>query len=385
MKRKISMYPHPGSMNHGCEAIVRSTAKILQDKELTLYSYNVDSDKAFGLDECVNLVQTNELRRITLRNILFHGIQKVTGNRNAYYKYRYKPVLETEADIVLSIGGDNYCYGIPKDLICINKELKKQGKKLVLWGCSIEPDILKDSETLKDIVGYDLIVARESLTYNALIEAGVEHTILCADPAFLLPKKDVNVPNWYTSGDVVGLNISPMVLRYQNDSVGIMDNYCKLIEYILNETNYHIALIPHVTGVMNDDEETIEILYLKYRDTKRVWKIDIARCMDLKGYISKCRFFVGARTHATIAAYSTYVPTLVVGYSIKAKGIAEDIFGSNENYVVSAQDFQTTEDLKLAFIWLQQHEHEIREHLKNFMPGYVDSAYRAKDELEKIG
>lgn len=40
-------------------------------------------------------------------------------------------------------------------------------------------------------------------------------------------------------------------------------------------------------------------------------------CEQLKYIISRCRFFVGARTHATIAAYSSEIPTLVLGYSIK--------------------------------------------------------------------
>ena len=58
----------------------------------------------------------------------------------------------------------------------------------------------------------------------------------------------------------------------------------------------------------------------------------------LKGYISKCSFFVGARTHSTIAAYSTGVPTLVIGYSVKSRGIATDLFGAYENYVIPVQD-----------------------------------------------
>lgn len=77
--------------------------------------------------------------------------------------------------------------------------------------------------------------------------------------------------------------------------------------------------------------------------------IEDCNCMQLKGYISRCRFFIGARTHATIAAYSTFVPTLVLGYSIKSRGIATDLFGSDENYVISIQDLLNEEDLYQAF------------------------------------
>lgn len=48
--------------------------------------------------------------------------------------------------------------------------------------------------------------------------------------------------------------------------------------------------------------------------------------------------FIGVRIYVTIAAYSTEVPTLVLGYSVKSRGIAKDIFGSEENYVIPVQD-----------------------------------------------
>ena len=63
--------------------------------------------------------------------------------------------------------------------------------------------------------------------------------------------------------------------------------------------------------------------------------------------------FIGARTHATIAAYSPR-PTLVVGYSIKARGIAKDLFGTDEGYVLPVQALAQKEDLVNAFDWLYQ-------------------------------
>ncbi|MDO5124498.1 MAG: polysaccharide pyruvyl transferase family protein, partial [Eubacteriales bacterium] len=87
----------------------------------------------------------------------------------------------------------------------------------------------------------------------------------------------------------------------------------------------------------NNDLKPLESLFSIYKDSGRVVLIKDHNCEELKGYISRCRFFVGARTHATIAAYSTCVPTLVVGYSIKSKGIAKDLFGTFEKYVVPVQ------------------------------------------------
>ena len=71
--------------------------------------------------------------------------------------------------------------------------------------------------------------------------------------------------------------------------------------------------------------------------------------MELKGYIARCRFFIGARTHSTIAAYSSGVPTLVLGYSVKSKGIAKDLFGTYENYVLTVQQLKEYSELGRAF------------------------------------
>ena len=72
--------------------------------------------------------------------------------------------------------------------------------------------------------------------------------------------------------------------------------------------------------------------YEEFKDTGRVilsYRI-ILTAPQYKGYIARMRFFIGARTHATIAAYSNCVPTLVLGYSVKSKGIAKDLFGEEK-------------------------------------------------------
>ena len=100
-------------------------------------------------------------------------------------------------------------------------------------------------------------------------------------------------------------------------------------------------------------------------------------CKELKNIISQCRFFIGARTHATIAAYSTCVPTLVCGYSVKAKGIAKDLFGSYENYVIPVQTINNEKQLIDAFLWMEKNEESIRDRLETIMPDYIDKAYEA--------
>lgn len=380
MSKQFFLYGHNGSGNHGCEAIVRSTAKILReefvDANITLASGNIKEDKKYGLNEVVNLVnEKNNVGKFTIPYINAYLNLKILKNplKSEQLMYRETFYNIDKDTIALSIGGDNYCYPGYERFTMLHNMLRKKGVRTVLWGCSVEPS--KMNEYMKnDLLNYDLIVARETLTYNALKEIGV-NVKLCPDPAFQLNKVEKELPKNFIENNTVGINISPMVLNNETEKGMTMKNYISLIEYIINNTNMNIALVPHVIWEdNNDDRVPSKELYEKFKDTNRIILIEDNNCEVLKGYISKCRFFIGARTHSTIAAYSTCVPTLVVGYSIKAKGIAKDIFGTYEKYVVPVQDMKEENELLDSFKWIMDKENTIKTHLNNLMKSYtVDS------------
>lgn len=383
--KNVKLYTHSGSKNHGCEAIVRATAQLLP-YNLDLYSLSPEEDKKYLINEKINIIQDKvvELQKPTLKYYL--SAVEIKSRHTTILNTRFRrPVLFSDVqkdDLFLSIGGDNYCYAGTEVLGDINYLLHKKGAKTVLWGCSIDPDVLKKS-VVDDLNRYNLITVRESLTYKALQQKGVKNLILCSDPAFTLRAEKKDLPEGYIQEKTVGINVSPLVEQCGKGTL-VIDNYIKLIKYILTETDFSVILVPHVVWNYSDDRKSLNKLMEKFKDSGRVYMIPDCNCMQLKGYISKCRFFVGARTHATIAAYSTEVPTLVVGYSIKARGIAKDIFGTDENYVISAQNFGTENDLKNAFVWCLDREKEIKNHLKRIMPAYCSKAYLAVDALEKL-
>ena len=125
-------------------------------------------------------------------------------------------------------------------------------------------------------------------------------------------------------------------------------------------------------------------LYRGYEEEKRVMLIPDMSCQELKYIISKCRFFIAARTHATIAAYSSCVPTLVIGYSVKSRGIAKDLFGTDKHYVLPVQTLEEQEELIKAYDWLAENEQEIRDRLRQIMPAYCEKAGAAGEEIRKI-
>ena len=217
-----------------------------------------------------------------------------------------------------------------------------------------------------------------------MVKAGLSNVKLIPDPAFQLDRVDLELPDGFVEGNTVGINLSPMVMDCENSNNITFKNYEKLIEGIIAGTDMHIALIPHVVWSENDDRKPLRMLFEKYKHTGRVVMIEDHNCMELKGYIARCRFMIAARTHASIAAYSTCVPTLVVGYSVKAKGIAKDIFGTYDNYVLPVQSLSKEDDLKNAFDWIYKNEYLIRTHLQSMMPEYRERALLIGEELKKI-
>ena len=163
-----------------------------------------------------------------------------------------------------------------------------------------------------------------------------------------------------------------------------MRSFEKIIEYILSDTDCSVALIPHVIKPTDNDIDALKKLYVKYKDSGRIVLFDgKLNAEQIKGYIARCRAFVGARTHSTIAAYSTCVPTLVLGYSVKSRGIARDIFGSEEGRVVPVNDLKDENTLLDAFKNLMKNEDTVRKELQNRMPEYIRSAYNAAEVIKK--
>ena len=377
-------YAHAGSGNHGCEAIVRTSAALL-DHPIILHSVRPEQDRQYGLDEVVSAThqdQDDPLKKYSFPWFFSRIQTKLTGQITREIYHRRQAMLDKAkpGDIWFSIGGDNYCYAGTELLAATNRNLRKKGAKTILWGCSVEPSLLEQPDIARDIAGYDLITARETISYEALKKVNPS-TVLVADPAFTLERKDLPLPVGWIEGNTIGINASPLILQ-SGDSTLVMDAYKVLIQKILDTTDCAVALIPHVVCSGNDDRKPLGILYEEFKDTGRVIMIDDHNCMELKGYIARCRMFIGARTHATIAAYSSCVPTLVLGYSVKSRGIARDLFGTEENYVLPVQGLVSADDLARGFDWLMANEEIIRHHLVQTMPEYIERAYAGTRELK---
>lgn len=155
------------------------------------------------------------------------------------------------------------------------------------------------------------------------------------------------------------------------------------MQHILDTTDGAVALIPHVIQAGNSDFSVLQPIYERFCSTGRVLLVPEQNCMQLKYVISQCRLFIGARTHATIAAYSTGVPTLALGYSVKSHGIAVALFGTDRHYVLPVQTI-SEETLLSAYDWLDVHAAETAQKLCEVLPRCQESARRGKQYLNAL-
>ncbi len=239
---------------------------------------------------------------------------------------------------------------------------------------------------LSDLTQFDLITARESITYTALLERGVSaNTKLYPDCAFAMKSEEIDLPDGWQEENMIGVNVSPLISSYASKRGIVEQSVSRLVKHILDTTGYGVALIPHVTWKDNNDLAPLSRIHSAYKHSGRVILVSGEyRAPQIKYLISKCRMFVGARTHATIAAYSTGVPALALGYSVKARGIARDLFGDERGLVIPVQELDSEEQLISAFETFRERELELRARLRQIMPGYVRMASEAGAEVARL-
>jgi len=391
--KNLLLYGHFGSRNRGCEAIVRGTTVMLREvfesPRIKLVSNDDKADSEAMGCKCPEVVSDARSRRGSLKHYIFRIIKKLKLSEelaaNVKYGGNKKHIRWAYAGI--SIGGDTYCYNSIEKLCYFNRMLKKLCKKNFLWGCSIEPADIKSNEVIRsNLKLFDAIFARESITYSCILESGLNSNVyLYPDPAFAMKLEKVALPGEWLTDKMVGLNLSNMILNYHNDRDVMLNAVMGLIEYILKNTDYSIVLIPHVIVNNNDDRECLGALKGFFPDESRLLMTDGRyNAPQTKYLISSCDLFVGARTHSVIAAYSSCVPALALGYSVKARGIAQDIFGDWKDMVVRQEDITGAEDLIEPFKELLRNKDSIKKHLCDTMPGYTKKLAEAAILLKEL-
>lgn len=376
---------HLNGDNRGCEAIALATTLLLEEPKENLVGLctNTSLDSKLGLSDRITLVgaPSNNFFKVLFRKLHRIIAPQKTQHMKLVYKQMYDWFIDniSKDGIVLSTGGDMFCYD-NNEAVYTAEKCQSKGYKTILWGCSIGEKNLTP-EKISCLKKFDLIYARESLTERCLRNLGIENIINYPDPAFWLLPKPCALPNCFENEkEIVGLNISNFIISGSHARFNMVR--C-LVDYIMEKTDYDLLLIPHVLWANQDDRLTSLKLYDLYKGTKRISILNSNNYnyCQIRYIISHCKYFIGARTHSVISAYSTCVPTIALGYSVKSEGIAKDI-GLSDKLVVDCNNINITKILD-SFLYLEKNEKAIREHLQNTIPIYVSKLKSLKKDVIK--
>lgn len=347
--------------NRGCEALVRSTVELLRaelgEVRILVPSADIPRD-AKQWPEAASLgVEWVDAPHVPS---LFINWDRIT-RRLPFLLNLPWPGLKPDAqlaaqinrcDAVLSIGGDNY--SLDYDLaslfffVGIAECALQQGKPVILWGASVGPFSAKpavEKQMVAHLQRLSLITVREKHTQRYLEKLGVRDNVqLVTDSAFAMTPQPVETAAFWPENQqgVLGLNISPLIekVRAAAGEPGVLvPETATFVRRVIAETGMGVLLIPHVAPLdgsrINNDEHYLAEVAAALVDMGNKVKLVPSgmNATQLKFIISQCRYFMGARTHATIAAMSTAVPCTSIAYSIKARGINQDLFG-HEQYVL---------------------------------------------------
>jgi polysaccharide pyruvyl transferase WcaK-like protein len=187
------------------------------------------------------------------------------------------------------------------------------------------------------------IFAREDVTAGYLAGLGVDTPVIrMSDPAFLMPARAVKDANLQPRLDgAIGVNLSPLIGEKQRKTPAQWVEDCAaIVTSLVNKFDRPIILVPHVTVPGSDDRALMSgVLARLDEKTLDVTQLlpDGLDALETKWMIGQMAAFVGARTHATIAAMSQGVPTVSVGYSAKAVGINLDVLG-HDRFVIGLDE-----------------------------------------------
>lgn len=373
--------------NRGSEALIRGLTSSIKkengETNITVISSEYDIGNKTKIPDVDRFIcRYNYSNNHSPKRYLSVFLEKVLHSKEmgAEIRFGHLKKLVSAADHVIVIGADNYdaSYNMFDMMHQMNNFLRKYTKgKLWLYDCSIEKKHINDA-VLNDMMLFDGITVRETETEEALHTSSILKKIyFFPDPAFAMqPEVYLGIPD-IESTNYIGVNVSNLITspKYGNSKDMIYENYRCLVNYCINELNNKVLLIPHVMG--NADLYALKAIKDFFVDDDRVVLLSDEKinAAQLKYVISKCRFIVTARTHVSIAAYSMCIPTLVLGYSVKSRGIAKDLFADIDHYVVPVQKMKDKNTLVGSFKWVVEHEYEIKRQMENIMPQYIDKVF----------
>ncbi|MBE9220221.1 polysaccharide pyruvyl transferase family protein [Dolichospermum flos-aquae] len=396
--KKVVITGVTGMRNRGVDALVSTTIENIH-----------------AIDNQINIIvqtQTPEYDRWKLRDFEYTTTfgypenfkDKLKNKLSSFYSsFAFDYDLIKSSDLLIASGGDLFTSDYKGALEFYLKPLKlalKLDVPIVLLGQSISFNTTEEEKYFLELARHaKLITVRESISYSYLTDklrlpsSIVKQT---ADSAFLLkiPAKKIIDNLLQSYGCIQGkplVVISPSqgIANYSNTDEGShFKSWTQVIDFILNRLDAQILIIPHAQDPKRDDRTIGSNLHQFFEYDSRIHLAGADHtASEFKGMISHADFVIAERMHAAIAGLSSCVPTVVVGYSIKAEGIMADLLGdqsAQEGMLISIHNFLDFSQISPTLETAWAKKEEVREHLKKVIPIYQEKAEKNFHLIAKL-
>ncbi|WP_047393360.1 polysaccharide pyruvyl transferase family protein [Chitinibacter sp. ZOR0017] len=398
--------------NRGCEALIRSNVKtILQHMpaaEFIVPSHAPEVDAKQWPDAKQYAVQFVPAEPIPSAIRWWSRARRVLKSLDAHPP-KFTVSANTQAhilsaDALVMTGGDiislDYGLGSLYYWMRICETAMNAGKKTVLWAGSVGP-FSKMPAVEKLMIGFlqrfSLITVRETASLEYLQKLGIENVQLVVDSAFALDFEPVSedlLQLFKQAKPVLGFNVSPLIRNFREDAdskTALDQEVVNFLIATLQQNEVNVMLVPHVDPLNGQTENSDSAYMSQILDQLRAagFGPDVVQMLprtlnaaQLKDVIRRCHYFMGARTHATVAALSQAVPTTSIAYSIKAKGINKDLFGHLDFVLETPQ--VTSASLQQHFNLLISQRATIQQYLADKLPVFKSEAYRSAQLLQAM-
>ena len=184
----------------------------------------------------------------------------------------------------------------------------------------------------------------------------------------------------------VGMNLSAFAGKFsKNHNEGTWrENARECVARLLQSGMGPVLLVPHVFKDVNDDHKFLESVAQglgEWRSQVEIVPRNLS-APQIKWVIGHTRLFAGARTHSTIASLSSHIPTLSLGYSMKATGINKDIFG-HLSWLLPVSSLRPDEFV-IKMNELNSNCESVKGHLQKVIPRVQQRALSAGDYVAEL-
>ncbi|MEY8356618.1 polysaccharide pyruvyl transferase family protein [Lachnospiraceae bacterium 54-53] len=377
MKKRVAIFGGSlSSVNYGVTALLYTQIQVLQKvaQECGIeLEYWIFSDETYS-----SIARAREV--LGVNSIIAKNVIRIKTGIPGFIKMK-KDIQNCDFIIDLTYGdsfADIYgeksfwLYSVPKFLALANKQNLIFGpqtigpfyKKHNRWAAT---SILKKAK---------FIAVRDRMSLDEEKKlSGRNDVVLTSDLAMDLPYDRTKYSPRIANKLNIGLNVSGLmwVNNSNNSNLNVKLSYQDLIFELIKKLIEREVAIHLITHVYVDGEKS------EYDLSKRIQEkypqIIVAPRftdpVDAKCYISNMDLFIGARMHATIAAFSSGVPVIPISYSRKFEGLYgtigyDHVINCSENTVESAVD---------SIMWKVDHLKKLKED--------VDVAFAKAEEMNR--